>query len=185
MKLYTLISLALGIFGGTYAALAALRAYFDGWIKERRDTAEIHVRKISEHYGKDKKSTKGCESNQWWIGFSRKCWLWANAIPIFIFSIFVFFVAIWVLVDWAAICNQKDGDSIDYSHPPWTWFYFGLLYLVIISGICLISAVAALVVCHCISRVLRGKHEMVLDEENKKIAPPSPPSPPSPPVVTG
>lgn len=181
MKLYTLISLALGIFGGTYAALAALRTYFEGWIKECRDTAELHARKISEHYGEEKDSTKGCKRTRWWIFFSRKLWLWSNAIPIFIFTLFVFLVAIWVLKDWGEICNQKEGDSIDYTHQPWTCFYFGLLYLVIISAICLVGAIVSLIICYFSSRFLREKHQMVLDEENKQITPP----PSIPPVVGG
>jgi hypothetical protein len=171
MKLYTLISIALGVFGGTYSALAALRTHFEAMIKEARQQAETHLKKIADHYGPNAQTTKNCQERHKGINRSASLWNWCNTIPAILFAIFVFFIAAWVLADWDTICSQAEKDTIDRTKFPWTWFYRGLVMLVVIDFLCFISAAIAWGTCKWTSRVLRHHHEAVLDEESRAVSP--------------
>lgn len=175
MKLYTLISLALAIFGGAYSALAALRAYWDSWVKECKENAERFHRKISEHYGVDTNPVIPVTKSRERVLFARTIWLWANALPIFIFTVFVFSIAFWVLKNWSVITTQKDGDVIDYNQFPWNCCWIMLFLLVTVSALCVIVAIISLICCHFLSKSLREKNEMVIAEESKSIVPDSSP----------
>jgi hypothetical protein len=180
MRLYTLISIALGVFGGTYSALAALRTHFEALVKESRDSGKLHFRKIEERYGENDDVTKCSKEQRSKIDSSATIWNWANTIPAILFALFVFLIAGWVLADWDTICSESDTAVIDRTKFPWPWFYWGLLILVVADFLCFTLAAWAWFRCKSNSKALREKHDLVRTEENRRIIVPSPPVPTAP-----
>jgi len=175
MKLYTLISIALGVFGGTYAALAALRTHFEWLIKSTAEEAETHLRKISDHYGKQSNTTRCARGRKKWIGRSSALWNVCNTVPAILFAILVFCVAIWVLLNWDTMCAQNDGEAIDRSKSPWPQCHTGLLYLVVVDLGCFLGAAIAWCTCKLTGRVLRQQYDAALEDEKNQIELPPPP----------
>lgn len=140
-------------------------------IKEARQQAETHLKKIEDHYGKDSPTTKNYKERHTGIHNASRLWNWCNTAPAVLFAVFVFFIAGWVLYDWDSICSQADGQSIDRNKFPWSWFYLGLLVLVIVDFLCFVFAAIAWARCKFISRVLRHQYDSVLEDEMKQVTP--------------
>ena len=155
MKLYTLISIALGVFGGTYTALAALGKHFDPWISEARANAVKHCNVVCGRFaGSDSTTARSAKTRNAKINRWAKVWVLVNIVPAACFFCLVFAIAFWVLSDWTGICTQADGQVVDYTAFPWSWFRVGLAIMVFIDLICVLLAGMAWAQCRAASHQL-------------------------------
>lgn len=171
MKLYTLISIALGVFGGTYAAMAALRTRFEALIKKTEDEGAIHLKKIIEHYGEKTSTVKSADGHLAWICKSSKLWNRCNTVPTLLFAVLVFTVAFWVIIEWNFLC--ANAGEIDLSKCPFTQscFYFGMLTLISVDALCFIGAAIAWGICKTHGKTLHQQYNTALEDEKNKITP--------------
>jgi hypothetical protein len=170
MKLYTLISIALSIFGGTYAAMAALRTRFERLISKTEEEGAIHLKKIIEHYGQKTSTAGSADSHLRWICKSSKLWNRCNTIPTLLFSVLVFIVAIWVLIEWSFLCTDA-GDDLSKCPITQSCFFLGLLILVLVDGFCFVGAAAAWLICKSHGKTLYQQYNTALEDEKNKITP--------------
>src|SRR5438067_1579705 len=107
MELYTLVSLALGIFGGTYAALSALRTHFESSIKSAHGSCDNQLSKLIATNAKGGKIAKHCRRQRNSICRAKFIWDWSHTLPAVLFALFIFAVFGGVLYHW---------DQIDAQH---------------------------------------------------------------------
>jgi hypothetical protein len=171
MKLYTIISIALSLFGATYAAMAALRTRFEKLITTAEEDGQIHLKKIIEHYGKTKTTADSADKHLRWICRASKLWNRCNTVPTIMFAFFVFVLAFWFIIRWNYLA--ANAVDLDLSNCPITetCFYFGLLVLVVVDAFCFIGAACAWGICRLNSRILRQQYDTALEDEEIKIKP--------------
>src|SRR5256885_9033276 len=99
MELYTLVSLSLAVFGGTYAALSALRTHFEKPVREARSNCDGQLAKIENFYPEGK-MRQVCKKKQKSICRAEIAWNLANTIPAILFAVFIFLVMAGVLYHW-------------------------------------------------------------------------------------
>jgi len=104
MELYTLISLMLGVSGGTYAALNALRTNFEGTLTDGNSTCEEHLKKVGEKHSES--GVVFCESRKKKVRIKRAYLAWriCQVIPAAVFAISIFFIWGCALKDWDVLC---------------------------------------------------------------------------------
>ena len=150
MELYTLVSLIIGIFGATYAALNALRVNFEGDIKNAVQNADSKLEAIVLIRGDNNRSTAHCRKHRGKILSSGSMWTIANALPAITFFLAVLFIGSWVLYDWDIVTIQHSDPTHLHAlrgTTPWCWFRCGLTILGILDILCVGVAIWAWIRC--------------------------------------
>jgi hypothetical protein len=112
MELYTLISLVLGVSGGTYAALTAFRNQFDPTFIDGLANRENHLSKVKERHPIDGIVFNTCQNKRNHIGYAHNFWRICHVVPALAFIIFIFIVFFSALTDWGQIDMQHSNSTI-------------------------------------------------------------------------
>ncbi len=121
MQIYTLVSLIIGIFGATYAALNALKTNLEGKVKNADETAEERAQAYKGVRGPDNKGTIHCENHCKVIKRWYRCWKWCHTLPAFLFFGLIVFVAFFVLAEWHQLTAQMADAKLNEFRAEFPW----------------------------------------------------------------
>ena len=172
MELYTIVSLIIGIFGATYAALNALRSYYEPKINKAKETSLEVVTRLTETLGAAHKRTGHCQKHSNTINRWQTCWRWAHALPTLGFALFILFIGIWTLISWSDVTVQHLGADLaaKMQQFPWSWMRGGLCAYLTGNTVAFIVAVIAYSKCST-SEVMLSEHDE--DKDKKRFSPPN------------
>jgi hypothetical protein len=140
MKLFDLVSISLAVFGGTFAALAALRDSFEELIKKSATEAKSQLAVIRKAHAQHQTVLGFCDGYGKKIRRCRTVWLWSNGFPAVVFSVFSFTLTFFVLVDWPEVMAK----GVDLADPslgfPWTRLTLALWVMITLDFICILVA---------------------------------------------
>src|SRR5712672_428477 len=112
MPLFSLISLMIGLFGGSYTAISALKNLFDPYVRRVGDDADLRMEELKQlDLPKTLATGKRTRSLIWSV---RKLWMLCYSIPIVGFSIFIFSLAFWASRHWPML-TDKDSPVLPAS----------------------------------------------------------------------
>lgn len=152
MPLYSLIALVLSVFGATYTALGALRAYYDEDVRKNNEVVQQRMNDIKQ---KAPNSLAVAEPYARCVTFWARIWKWSYSVPIVFFMVVVFLIGIVSLVYWDSIIHPLQvlsaqtttlsTDEISYQKH----FLDGycncgrwlLLVVLLVNGICAMAAI--------------------------------------------
>jgi hypothetical protein len=175
MELYTLVSLIIGIFGGTYAALNAARTHFEGDLKKAYEESDGKIKAIEQVRGTNNKASVHVQRHKDRICNAWATWQWMNIIPGICFFLAVYAVVIWVLLDWPDITRQhtQPGElALLHAKFPWNSFRLIIGGLGTINLGCVAVAFFARSTCRKASEALQ-EHVDSTAMEPPKLSPPA------------
>ena len=145
MQLYTLVSLIIGIFGSTYAALNALRTNLEGKVKKAAETSHSRAKAFEDVCGTENPGTKHCKNHCKSIATWHLVWTWSHAIPAILFFVAIALLAPWVLWDWEKVTTQFDPQNIKaaWATFPWNWMRSSITTMFLADVSCLALAMLA------------------------------------------
>lgn len=155
MEIYTLVSLCIGIFGASYAALNALRTQVEGKVMEYCQKATTKVEELKKLEAARKKAdeegagegigTSFCEKHcNKTLGWKR-VWVTAHIVPASVFFLFMCFMAVWIYGRWDEIMMRHDDESLKalMAQAPWAYFQTAFLVMCLIDLTAVLAAFAA------------------------------------------
>jgi hypothetical protein len=167
VELYTLISLVLGVSGGTYAALTALRTHFEGSIHDGNKNCNNQLLKVKEKHGVGIISGE-CEKKRDSIKLMYNIWRICHVIPAIVFFFLIFIVLYGALRDWIPMNTPHVEGAIptDYKQLfPWKCSYWFLVSLGAIDIACVAGAFSAWGRCYFSKKGLQLQHDGVIELE--------------------
>jgi len=135
MDLFSFIGLFLGLFGGTYTAISAFKAYFGEEMTARFKEIPTELNFAETH--KDVSSTQWEEAQEGARKSNIWYWVWnvANAAPIAVFMVLTFWMGFYCLGRW-----PEDADkTVSAPSSAKTWLLF---LLVIFAGAAVVSTIS-------------------------------------------
>jgi hypothetical protein len=157
MEIYTLVSLCIGIFGASYAALNAMRTHLDPLVSGYCTKAAERLEEVKMKHGDAHKGTLNCKKHHYGTKFWRGIWTTAHIIPAAVFFIAMLVIAPAVLWNWDDIIAKHDNaEALKelFGKAPWSYFYTGFLWMCVLDLLAVIGAVFAWWRCRCsLSRV--------------------------------
>jgi hypothetical protein len=140
MKLFDLVSISLAVFGGTFAALAALRDSFEELIQKSGIEAKSQLAVIRKAHSQHQLVLAFCDGYGKRIRQCRTVWLWSNGFPAVLYSAFSFALCFYVLIDWPQVM-AKDVDLADPAFGfPWNRMKLALWVMMILDFVCIMIA---------------------------------------------
>lgn len=128
--LFTIVSIVVAVSGATYTSIVALRDWLGVELEEdRKDVDNLKTVLTEENSGKAFK--EGCLRRYRDLKCWNRVWNWSYAVPIVLFFVISFWVAIHTLV---ACWSTGIGSST--SWPIYRWW---LLMIVVLDAMCVIS----------------------------------------------
>jgi hypothetical protein len=172
----------LGVSGGTYAALNALRIHFEGTLNDSHSNCKAQLEKISEKHAAGSTILIYCNRRKTIIRCTYFVWRICHVIPAVVFSIFIFFIWVGALKDWAAISASHADPASSQAWQqffPWKYSYSFLFWLGITGFSCTGIAMLAWGVCYLSRKGLKLHHAGVVEQQDaetkkkeaEKIAP--------------
>lgn len=160
MELFTLVGLMLAIFGGTYAAIAAMRSHLD----TRVETAyRVLKKQITELRRLDQEAAiQEGERHAHCIRKWRRIWIVSHLIPIIFFLIFSMVFAVISYFEWD---NMPEKSS-------WPCCKYIVLAGSIVNLSCVIFAMIAFLVVRAGSRNMDGHMRTALGSEADNLIDP-------------
>lgn len=186
MEIHTLVSLTIGIFGASYAALNALRMHADPKVVEACKLATEKLKKVAELPGGTQKKRyanceKHCNRAQQWKGI----WDFAHVVPAALFFIAMALVVTCVWRNWDIVAISHAPTQLQDLHKtePWCHFKTGFIVMCSLDLSALIFAFCAWGIVTYSSARVGEIHEAdedvpVTDPGNNRMPSSSPLSPP-------
>lgn len=168
MEIYTLVSLCIGIFGATYAALNAIRIHFELSINDYCKNSIEKLGAVQKIKGDTRKGTKNCVKHHNSTLRWKRAWLISHLVPAVVFFASMAFIAIWVLWGWDEIISKHDDPEklkTLYTTFPWSYFRKGFFWMGVIDLCAVITAFFAWFLCRYYSGRVGELHESFLEED--------------------
>ncbi|HBJ82630.1 MAG TPA: hypothetical protein DDZ88_01890 [Verrucomicrobiales bacterium] len=161
MEIYTLVSLSIGIFGASYAALNALRINLEVDLREVCNISREKLQAVQKINGTSHKRSGHCATHHANIVWWRKIWDRAQMIPAAIFFVFMFFIAGWVLWSWEEVTKQHQAADLLLLQGkwPWTWFRGSLCIMALIDLTVVFLSLLALIKCRTNGKSIAEHHD--------------------------
>jgi hypothetical protein len=114
MKIYTLVSLLLGVIGATYASSNAFRTQYDERIKKALENSKnVNL----GEYTINNKTLPKVHCAQKWICIWYNFWIGIHLIPAVLLNVLVIFIVGDALLQWKDVTN----DTMDLTGFPWCY----------------------------------------------------------------
>src|SRR5437868_14791359 len=112
MELYTLVSLLIGVFGGTFAALNALRTLLDADFQKISATAKEKAEAQMEISGLGHAANTDCESYKNSVTLCSRVWRYVSVVQVGFFTLVIYVVAFFARAHWDDISKHHSDKEL-------------------------------------------------------------------------